>query len=219
MIPDYERAALAATETLIAHGISAAPVMAMPIIKQMPGVIALSFTEMADQHGLDRKTMIPMFGASNQDAITFVKDFKGELRYLVAYNQRLPYYMLQRALARELGHIVLRHDGSRPEAVRAEEALCFARYLLFPRALIHAIQEAGVSFTVESFGNITGCYGRCLAGLRKTPGAHIPREMNREIRVNFSAYIENYLDFYLFSRADDDSALADFGTFMENYEE
>ena len=33
--------------------------MAMPIIKQMPGVIALSFTEMADQHGLDRKTMIP----------------------------------------------------------------------------------------------------------------------------------------------------------------
>ena len=127
--------------------------------------------------------------------------------------------MLQRALARELGHIVLGHDGSRPEDVRTEEALVFARHLLCPRPVIHALQESGIKLTVEVLGNVTGCYEKCLAGLRKTPGAHIPAIANRIMRGQFADYIDDFIRFQSIIQDEDESPLADFGTYMDNYEE
>ena len=127
--------------------------------------------------------------------------------------------MVQRALARELGHIVLGHDGSRPEEVRTAEALCFAQHLLCPRPLLYAIQEAGVPLTLEVVGNVTGCYERCMAGMRKFPGVRVPAELNRAVRDLFSEYINNFLAFQPFLTWDDRSAIADFGSFMEGYEE
>lgn len=50
--------------------------------------------------------------------------------YLVIYNQEMPCKSIRYAVARELGHIVMEHDGSRPEDVRMEEANCFARKFL-----------------------------------------------------------------------------------------
>lgn len=219
MKPDLDTAAVRAIETLINHYITAAPVEPLPILKSQPGVFAVTFTEMADEIGLDRGNLVMMFGAENQDAVTFVKEINGQLRYFVAYNQRLPHYMLQRSIARELGHIVLRHDGTQPENVRTSEALTFARHLLCPRPLIHAILQSGIPLTIEVFGNITGCYGRCLAGMRKTPGAHVPAELNRRVKEQFKDYIKNFLDFQSVLSNEDDSGIADFGTFMDNYEE
>ena len=46
------------------------------------------------------------------------------------YNQELPCRMIRHAVARELGHIVMEHDGSRPEDVRMEEANYFAEQFL-----------------------------------------------------------------------------------------
>ena len=219
MTPNFERAATAAAEILIKHHISAAPISPMPILKSTPGVIVVSFTEMADLIGLDRESIINTFNAENRDVMTSVKEEGGKLRYVVAYNQRLPFYMLQRSLARELGHIVLGHDGSRPEYVRQEEALCFARHLLCPRPLIADIESAGIPITIELLGAITGCYERCLIGIRKTPGIHVPPELNRLVREQFSDYVNNFLDCRSIMTSDDDSAVVDFGTFMHNYEE
>lgn len=217
MKPNYEKAAAAAMETLIKNGISTAPVDPIPIYKRAPGVLVLSFAEMSSNVGIDRQDLVSLFG-ENQDAATF--HFPGEkLRYIVAYNQRLPFYMVQRALARELGHIVLGHDGSRPEEVRTAEALCFAQHLLCPRPLLYAIQEAGVPLTLEVVGNVTGCYERCMAGMRKFPGVRVPAELNRAVRDLFSEYINNFLAFQPFLTWDDRSAIADFGSFMEGYEE
>jgi Zn-dependent peptidase ImmA (M78 family) len=42
----------------------------------------------------------------------------------------MPFDIVRKALARELGHIVLGHDGTRPEDVRNQEAECFAKVLL-----------------------------------------------------------------------------------------
>lgn len=218
-IPDYETAAAKAAETLIKHHIGSAPIEPLPMLKSMRGVLVLSFAEMAEEAGMDRQNVIMLFSKKNHDAVTFVKVGDERLRYVVAYNQRLPFYMMQRALARELGHIVLGHDGSRPEDVRTEEAVAFARYLLCPRPLIRIIQDAGVPLTVELIGNVTGCYERCLAGLRKTPGARVPAELNRLVREQFTDYAENLLDFYSALSADEPSALADLGTFMDNYVE
>lgn len=217
--PDLERAALKACETLIKFNVNAAPVIPIPILKRMPGVVCLSFAEMAVRTGTDRDDVIRMFGSGSQDAVTSLKKIDGKIRYVVAYNQRLPFYMLQRALARELGHIVLGHDGSRPDDVRMEEAIMFASHFLCPRPLIMSLRAAGITVTVETLGNVTGCYERCLAGMRITPGIFVPPELNRMIKEQFSDYVRNFVDCQAVLSGVDTSPVADFGTFMDNYEE
>lgn len=217
MKPDIETAAIKAAETLIKYRIDSAPVAPLPIIKSIKGVIVLSFAEMAQGIGIDRSSVVGTFTTENHDAVTAVDFTGGSIRYCIAYNQRLPFYMLQRALARELGHIVLGHDGSRPEDVRTEEAVCFARHLLCPRPLIAALRDAGIPMTTELIGNVTGCYERCLAGIRKTPGVSVPVELNRLVRSQFEEYVSNFVDCYQLIAADGDSAPADLGTYMDGY--
>lgn len=219
MTPNYEHAATKAIETLISNNICTAPVIPLPIFKRTPGVLVLSFTELSDKLGVDRNNLVTICGEDNQDAVTSIHIDNGKLRYLVTYNQRLPLYLIQRALARELGHIILGHDGSRPEEVRHEEAMCFAHHLLCPRPLIHAIQEHNIQITSELLGNVTGCYERCLIGMRKTPGVHVSPELNRKVKEQFKDYIDNFLNFRSILVRDDYSAVADFGSFMEGYEE
>lgn len=219
MTPDYDRAATAATEILIKYGITTAPVDPIPIFKKAPGFNVVTFTEMSQLLGMDRHDLVSTFEAENHDAVTSVYLKDGRPHYLVAYNMRLPQYIIQRALAREMGHIVLGHDGSRPEDVRNAEALCFAHHLLCPRALIHAIQSAGTRITVEVLGNTTGCYERCLIGMRKTPATHVPADLNRQVRDQFADYLADFLDFQSYLSKDDDSMIANFGSFMDGYEE
>ena len=218
MTPDYDRAAAAACEILIKYGINTAPVDPIPIFKKAPGFNVVTFTEMSSMIGMSRHDLVSTFEAENHDAVSSVY-MDGRPHYLVAYNMRLPQYIVQRALAREMGHIVLGHDGSRPEDVRNAEALCFAHHLLCPRALIHAIQSAGTKITTEVLGNTTGCYERCLIGMRKTPATHVPAELNRQVRELFTDYINEFLDFQAYLSRDDESMIANFGTFMDGYEE
>ena len=219
MTPDYNRAATKAYETLLEHKIYAAPVMPLPIIKSMPGVLVLSFTEMSRSLGMDRDNLLTAFDTEHHDAVTSVRVEDGQLLYIVTYNQRLPLYLVQRALARELGHIVLGHDGSKPEDVRMAEALCFAHHLLCPRPLIHAVLQSGMPFTVEVLGAMTGCYERCLQAMRKEPGACVSAELNQRIHSQFADYINNFLDYESYLYHSDESAIADLGTYMDNYKE
>ena len=219
MNPDFDRAATAAAEILIKYGISTAPVDPIPIFKKAHGFNVVTFTEMSQMIGMSRQDLVSTFEAENHDAVTSVYIKDGHPHYLVAYNMRLPQYIVHRALAREMGHIVLGHDGSRPDDVRNAEALCFAHHLLCPRPLIHAIQESGAKITVEVLGNTTGCYERCLIGMRRTPATHVPPELNRKVRDQFADYISEFLDFQSYLSQGDDSMIANFGTFMDGYEE
>ena len=218
-MPDYDRAAIKAAEMLIKHQTSAAPVDPFTMLRKIPGVIMVSFAELSSKLGIDRDNLVTMFGESNQDAVTSVKPKEGSLEYIVTYNQRLPYYLMQRALARELGHIVLQHDGTLPEDVRIEEALAFSRHLLCPRPVLRMIQDAGIPITIELLGGITGCYRKCLEGMQKTPGAHVPPELNRMIKEQFATYIKNFVSYAVTVKDDDHSMLADFGTYFDNYED
>ena len=219
MTPDYDRAATAAAEILIKYGISTAPVDPIPIFKKADNFNVVTFTEMSKMIGISRTDLVSTFEAENHDAVTSVYLKNGKKHYIVAYNMRLPQYIVQRALAREMGHIVLDHDGTRPEDVRNAEALCFAHHLLCPRALIHAIQAAGFRITTEVLGNTTGCYERCLIGMRKTPATHVPADLNRRIRDQFADYLADFIDFQSYLSQEDDSMIANFGTFMDGYEE
>ena len=219
MTPDFDRAATAAAEVLIKYGICTAPVDPIPIFKKADGFNVVTFTEMSRLIGVDRSDVLSAFSAENHDAVSsaYLKD--GHPHYLVAYNMRLPAYLIQRALAREMGHIVLGHDGSRPEDVRNAEALCFAHHLLCPRALIHAIQESGTKITTEVLGNTTGCYERCLLGMRRTPETHVPAELNRRIKEQFADYAHDFMRYQPILSKEDNSPVADFGSYMDNYTE
>lgn len=219
MTPDYQNAAVKALETLIQFNVTSAPVIPLPILKSIPGVLVLSFAEMAAKIGNDRSAVISMFGAQNQDAVTTVRLKDGKIHYVVAYNQRLPFYMLQRSLARELGHIVLQHDGTRPEDIRMEEARIFARHLILPRPLIMSIKDSGIPLTIEVVGNVTGCYERCLNLVRKTPGIEVPPALNRQVRAQFAEYVQNFVNYQSILTSEDDSAVANFGTYLEGYRE
>ena len=219
MTPDFDRAAIAAAETLIKYNITSAPVSALPILKRIPGVLVFSYQDMSSEVEQDRSCVISMFGEKNQDAFTTVNIHNGEPQYIITYNQQLPLFIVQRSLARELGHIVLGHDGSLPEDVRHQEAKAFANHFLSPRALIHAIDALGLRITKEVLGNLTGCYDYCLGCMRKLPVTHVPAELNRQVRDQFMPYILNFFEYQRTASLKDGSALADFGSYMEGYEE
>ena len=160
-----------------------------------------------------------MLGEKNQDAYTIVNIVDGKKQYLVVYNKMLSINLFQRALARELGHIVLGHDGTKPEEVRNEEAKAFANHLLCPRPLINLINSTGIKFTKELLGNITGCYDLCLSYMRKLPPVEVPAELNRLVRDQFTPYVLNLFEFQRYAEKKDTSAIADFGTYMEGYTE
>jgi len=219
MTPDYERAAIAATETLKKYNVTSAPVSPLPILEMFPDVLVVTYADMSALVDRSRCDVIRMLGEKNQDACTTVNIHDGKPQYLVTYNQQLPLFLVQRALARELGHIVLGHDGTQPEDVRYEEARAFANHLLCPRPLIHAIQAINLRVTTEVVGNLTGCYDYCLSCMRKLPPVHVPADLNRAVRDQFMPYILNFFNFQRYASRRDGSAIADFGSYMEGYEE
>lgn len=220
MKPDYDRAAIAAMKILIQHNITETPIVTMPILKNYPGVRVMSFTHMADEAGVDRADLVPLFGA-NQDAVTFRLEMGiSDVNYVVVYNMRLPHEIICRALARELGHIVLGHDGvTRPREIRLAEAMCFAHHLLSPRPIMRMIQESEMPLTLSAMTNTVGCAEECIEDMQTIPGAHVPRELNRQVREQFSRGISEYIRFHLASPKKDHSPLVDLGTFMDGYEE
>ena len=220
MKPDFDRAAIAAMNILIEHNITETPIVTMPILKNYPGVRVMSFAHMADQAGVERSDLIPVFGA-NQDAVTFHLGMSIEdVKYVVVYNMRLPHEIICRGLARELGHIVLGHDGvTRPQDVRLAEAMCFAHHLLSPRPIIRMIQESPMPLTLNAMTNTVGCSEECVEDMQEIPGVHVPPELNRQVRELFSRGISEYIRFHQASPKQDHSPLVDLGTYMDNYEE
>ena len=217
--PNYDLAAINASETLITHRIITGPIDPIPVLKSLPNVIVISYAEVALQLDLNRENLLKSISAVNHDAMSFTGEINDKLKYFVVYNQRLPLYLIQRGLARELGHIILGHDGSRPENIRTMEAQVFAYHFLCPRPLVRYIQNSGIRFSTEVLGNATGCFERCLSGMRRTPGVHVPIELNRMLKEQFLDYLDNFIDFQRIISEYDESRDADFGTYMDFYEE
>lgn len=218
--PDFKTAAIQATEIIIANGITDTPVNPMPILLSRPEVRVMPFTQMADKAGIDRDDLVPLFGA-NQDAATFhlSMDTQG-IKYVVVYNMRLPYEMIWRGIARELGHIVLGHDGAtRTTKARMAEAMCFAHHLISPRPIINLILQSGMPLTMSALANTTGCSDECVKNMQQIPGVHVPKEMNRQVRDLFARGINEYIRFHTSSPMVDRSPLVDLGTYMDYYEE
>ena len=121
MKPDYKKAEQKAKE--LRETGAECP---LQILKNLAHVESASFASASSRYGINREALLSMFDDGNQDAITMYRNGS----YLVIYNQELPCKTIRHAVARELGHIVMEHDGSRPEDVRMEEANYFADQFL-----------------------------------------------------------------------------------------
>ena len=220
LTPDYDRAAVAAMELLAGSGITETPIAPLPLLKNIPGVRVISFARMANEANLERDELIPLFVA-NQDAATFRLGLEiDDVRYVVVYNARLPYEIICRGVARELGHIVLGHDGiTRPYHVRRAESMCFAHHLLSPRPILRMLQESGAPLTMNMLADTTGCIDECVEDMRRLPGVRVPAALNRSVRDHFARGIGEYIRFNRASKKADASPLIDLGTFMDGYEE
>lgn len=216
MSPDYQKAATKAAETLIKFGVKTAPVSPLAILESMNNVIITCYSEMCDSSGLSPFDLTCLF-SKGEGAFSSVHTDGGRSWYVVAYNNLLPYSMVQQALARELGHIVLRHEGCSEDNLA--EAVCFAHHLLCPRPLIHALQATCLRLTADVVANLTGVYHRCLVCLQNTPGVRVPAATNRFIRGQFLPFVVNFFEYYVTACPEDGSALVDFGSFMDFYEE
>lgn len=220
MTPNYEAAATKALEILIKYNVTETPVNSLAMLLQYPGVRVISFKKFATQAGMERKDLVPLFGA-NQDAATFHLGMSiPDVRYVVVYNMRLPYDIICRGVAREFGHIVLGHDGqTRSAEVRLAEASCFAHHLISPRPVIHLLQESGMPLTMNVLTATTGCSDECVDELREIPSVHTPKELNAKVRDQFVRGINEYIRFHQAAQKPDRSPVIDFGTYMDLYEE
>ena len=218
--PNLDLAATKALRILIDHHITETPVNPLPILLNYPGVRVMPFTRMAIDAGIDRNDLVPMFG--NQDAATFHLDLPGfdDVRYVVVYNMRLPFEIIWRAVARELGHIVLGHDGvTRSMDARMAEANCFAHHLISPRPVIRLLQDSGMPLTMNVLANTTGCSDECVEALQQIPGVHVDPALNRAVREQFAPHIMEYVAFHKSAPRRDNSPVLDFGSFMDEYTE
>lgn len=219
MKPDYDRAATAAMQILLENQVTETPIASIQILLNYPHVRVMSFSSMAYNSEIDREDLIPQFGI-NQDAATFKMTGLDDVDYVVIYNMKLPYEDIRRAIARELGHIVLGHDGqTRSTEVRRAEALCFAHHLLTPRPIINIIRESGLPITMNVLVHTTGCSADCVEEIQELPGVNVPAELNRAVRELFEPHIAEYVRFHKGSPKHDGSPVIDFGSYMEGYEE
>ena len=213
---NYTRAAKKAYDIIIKYGICKSPVSPLPILERMEDVITVSFEELGCISGLDCVELAPIFGKCS-DAFTSIRIDNGIKTYVVAYNSLLPFNILQRALAREMGHVVLGHTEISSE--NEAEAQCFAQHLLCPRPLIHILQAISMRVTEDLFGNLTGAQNQFLVSMRRTPGVDVPAKINKFVGNMFLPFAVNFYEYYRDVKPYDGSALADFGTYMDNYAE
>lgn len=207
---DYTFAATKAYETIMKYGICKTPVSPLEIMEQMNNVEPVSFEE------LGCREIFPVFGKCG-DALTSVRIENGKEIYVTTYNNLLPFNILQRALAREMGHVVLCHKESSFE--NEAEANCFAQHLLCPRPLIHILQAISMRITEDLVGNLTGAPNQFIVSMRRTPGVDIPAKINKFVGNMFLPFAVNFYEYYRDVKPFDGSALADFGTYMDNYVE
>ena len=120
MEPDYKKAAQVASGILSDCGINSASADPLTVLDSLPNVKTISY---------DSSAGVTLPG-DNQDALTLVDRINGKLKYIILYNLAIPAYRLRRALARELAHVALHHDGKTPEEIWSEESDCFAYHFV-----------------------------------------------------------------------------------------
>ena len=211
---DYVKAATRASEFLIKYNVCKTPVNPLPILRKLENVEVVTFNELETVSGVDPCSI--GFGKCS-DSFCMVETKDGNTTYIVAYNDLLPDTVLQQSLAVDLAHIALNHTERNEESKK--EAHFFALNLLCPRPLIHLLQVISMRITEDLLANLTGILHQPLVEMRRFQGVAVPARLNRFVSNQFLPFLMNYYEYYRDVKPPDSSAVADFGHYMDNYEE
>lgn len=135
MTPNYLKAATKAAQLIVEYRINPADINPLSVLKKLPNVLLISFAA-TDKAIAAQSYNEYLMLERNDFAFTLVNKKAGNLQFIVIYNADMPQPQLRLALARELGHIVLEHDGSDNDLVWQEEASCFAHHFLCPAIVV-----------------------------------------------------------------------------------
>lgn len=221
MLPDYDRAATLAAETLITQRINRLPVQPEKIIPTIPNTVLVPYADAARIMNISREDVLVMTDPA-KDAVTYVLNLSnGQHYYAVAYNAKKPFDRLRFTLAHELGHILCGHIGVKEESVREAEADHFARHLLVPRAFSALLRRRGIPPIDTNFFNVAGCTPLMLQRLiTDAHASHIDKHLNRKLREQFIDYLDYLLDNdYLVKEASENDHILPHTNHMEGYEE
>jgi len=130
MTPDYKSAESKAIETIRKYNLDPACADPLRVLSQFPSVRLLPYE--TDYICIEN---VGTF-ATDRDSLTMVNRNGDTLQYIIIYNKTLPPYRLRLALAQELAHVILKHDGNAPEEIWSEEAICFAIHFMSPVKLL-----------------------------------------------------------------------------------
>lgn len=125
MTPNREKAAAKAVDTVIEHNLNPDFPDPLCVLKRLNNVALIPFE--ADPGFLP---------GDNQSSFTLVNRDHEKLQYIILYNKGLQAHKLRLSLSRELAHVILEHDGTSPEAIWDDEAMCFAYHFLCPLPLL-----------------------------------------------------------------------------------
>lgn len=131
MKPRYDKAVNKAAEALRQFGVN---LSALDILNSFPNVRVFS----SDINQAD--------GLESWDAFSCVREKNGSMQYIVIYNNQLSPFILNRVLARELGHIYLKHDGNVSEDIWSEEANCFAYHFICPEYTLRSTKNRKINY-------------------------------------------------------------------------
>lgn len=125
--PNYQRATEKAEEAVSRFGACSSPDDLLQILSMLPNVSVFALSV----------DSVP--GREAWDAFSCVRQHGSGFQYIVVYNRALPPLTLASVLARELGHVILEHDGSDSESVWMAEAVCFSRRFLSFQASVPSV--------------------------------------------------------------------------------
>ncbi|MBQ8537079.1 MAG: ImmA/IrrE family metallo-endopeptidase [Clostridia bacterium] len=134
---DLCQAAELAYQTLLDAGITYFTVDVEALISRLPFVKLMSYQQASRLLEMDPEELTWVF--PSQDAFTLRGLKKGNRRFIICYQEKIPLPRRRFSLAHELGHVLLEHeyDGS----TQNQQVNCFAQHLLCPRPLLQRMAQ------------------------------------------------------------------------------
>ena len=218
---DCITAASQAMRALIKFNVARTPIYPHQIIQDSDRVTMVSFEEPDEITNISMNTKLEAFGSPNDIVVSYVyENEQNAHEYLFCANRSYPIGDMRLALAVELGHAYLGHPKTMVDTYKYEkEAECFALHLEFPRPVIRLLQERGYVINKRRFERVFGTCDWCVETIRHAIPVHVPPELNRIVKEQFTPYINKLEKIGLLSMPVWSTEELDLSKYMAGYED
>ena len=182
--PNYHRATRSAYRTLLAAGIDRLPVNVVEICARCHDTTLVSFRTARGIMGWD---FDPFFEGPSRTALTIRRWLDGRAYHTIIWNDEeisITSGQGRFAVAHELAHVILRHQGGRHPAMEAEADL-FAQHLLCPRPVLDVLQPSGPQ-EISYLCGVSTAAARIVAGTLRQENRYVEPDIWSKIFAAFN---------------------------------